>query len=111
MANPSFAPPPVMISCHPEGLVTLDGRVSRKSFPGTQANQNVPTVVEPVSCSVTLYCHSAAASWVAVMVADAVSAKAQLLRCWARRQGPDAGPRHPRPGGRGNRPRRRTQGT
>jgi hypothetical protein len=44
-----------MVSVHPAGAVTLLGELSKKSSPGTHANQNVPMVVEPVSSRVTVY--------------------------------------------------------
>jgi hypothetical protein len=45
MAKPSVAPPFVMLSVHPVGFVTESGDVAIKSWPGTQANQNVPMLL------------------------------------------------------------------
>src|SRR5262245_26764104 len=56
MAYPSPEPACVIKPAHPVGAVMLPGELARKSSPGTQANQNVPIDVEPVSCRVTVYC-------------------------------------------------------
>jgi hypothetical protein len=53
IALPSLAfPLPVMLSVHPIGFTIVLGTESRKSCPGTQAYQNVPIFVVPVSVKV-----------------------------------------------------------
>ncbi|HEY4172661.1 MAG TPA: hypothetical protein VGM42_06495, partial [Rhodopila sp.] len=80
MAYPSLAPAFVIWSVQPAGAETLVGLCARKSFPGTQANQNVPIGVVLVSFRVMLYCQSVGSSWVTVIVAVAVSDMARLLQ-------------------------------
>lgn len=59
-------------------VVMEPGLVSRKSFPGTQPNQNVPIDVVLVSFRGMLYCQSVGSIW--VIVAVAVSHMAHLLQ-------------------------------
>ena len=73
MANPLDGPPLVIISCQPVGEVTPLGLTGMKLSPGTQANQNVPSVVVPVSLSVRLYLNCPGPSGAPLIVAVAIS--------------------------------------
>ncbi len=86
MPYPSCEPACVMVSVHPAGAASLLGELAKKSSKGTgiHANQNVPMVVEPVSCKVMVYWVSPEASWVAAIVADALSAIVGLLSLFIR---------------------------
>src|ERR1700748_3177290 len=97
IAKPSVAPAWVVIALQPAGSPMSDGMVGMKSLPGTQANQNVPRSVVPVSFNVRLYCQDvgdssidesvalaasdAAAGAAAQAHATATAARAMPMRC------------------------------
>jgi hypothetical protein len=80
MANPSVAPPWVIVSDQPVGAVSEMGDVARKSSPGTHANQNVPTLRVLEAEFVTVMSYLKSAPWGVELMTALAAMLAKSLR-------------------------------